>query len=98
MAPKTTTEAAAPSTTIGGHAVQIIAFIPDNKADMRAQAKVLDLLADVKEGKLSVADLAPHLRGIEVRAVYTRKRFTAEEAKALQAPVAAAKLDGHEEE
>lgn len=88
MAPKPAAEptpAPAPtsSTTIGGHAVQILAFIPDNVKDMRAQSKLLELLADIKDGTKTVVDLAPHMKAIEVKANYVRKRFTTEEAAAM---------------
>ena len=82
--------AATPMTTIGGHAVQITAFIPDNKNDLRAQGNVLSLLADIMEGKRALADLVPMLRGVEFRASYTRKRFTAEEVSAMMQPSAPA--------
>lgn len=91
MPPKTNTPAPTPapapagSTTIGGHAVQILAFIPDNKADMRGQARLLELLADLKDGTKTIVDLADHLKAVEVKANYTRRRFTPEEAAALYA-------------
>lgn len=93
MPPKTNTPAPTPapagSTTIGGHAVQILAFIPDNKNDMRGQAKLLELLADLKDGNKTIVDLADHLKAVEVKANYTRRRFTPEEAAALYAVKAA---------
>lgn len=88
-APTTTTPAATvtataeATTTVGGHAVQIMAFIPENTKDLRSQGRILDLLADVKEGKKTIADLADFLKGIEVKANYIRKRFTKSELDAL---------------
>lgn len=81
--PPPTTSTAVPTTTVGGHAIQILAFIPDDKTNLRKQGDTLMLLADVAEGKKGIADLAPLLKLVEVKSNFTRRRFDAEELKAL---------------
>jgi hypothetical protein len=74
---------------VSGYAVQVMAFIPVDKKDLRKQAEIPMLLLDVQEGEKTLADLAPHLKMTEVRQQFVGKRMTATEYAALFPSVAA---------
>lgn len=87
MAPRTSAAPAAPTpvvaipmTTVHGFAIQMLAFVPIPKDDLKKQVEVSQLLIDIKEGTKSPADLFPHMKGIEFRQQHVGKRVTVEEA------------------
>lgn len=78
---------AAPAMTmVHGFAIQILAFIPIPKDDLRKQAEIPLLLLDINEGKKSITDLVPHLRGIEFRQQHLGRRVTVDEAAEWKNP------------
>lgn len=71
------------TTTVSGYAIQILAFIPIGKKDLKKQAEIPVLLMDIIEGRKTIADLAEHLHELDMRQQYTNKRFEIEKAKVL---------------
>lgn len=75
--------AVAPSMTmVHGFAVQIMGFIPIPRDDLKKQVEISTLMLDVQEGRKTAADLTPHMRGVEYRAVHLGRRVSAEDAAA----------------
>jgi len=81
----TATPAAAPMTTVHGFAVQILAFIPIPKDDLKRQIEVSQALIDLGEGTKTIADLVPFMKGVEFRQQHVGKRVTVEEANSWKA-------------
>lgn len=82
------------TTTVSGFAVSILGFIPIDPKDLRKQSEIPMLLLDIQEGKKTIADIAPYLKGLEFRQQHVRKRFPLDEAAKLMA----APVDEHEDE
>lgn len=89
--------AAAPMTMIHGFAIQVLAFIPIPKDDLRKQAEIPLLLLDINEGKKTLADLVPHLRGIEFRQQHTGRRVSVDEVNSWKQPVKPADQSGEQD-
>jgi len=84
--PAPTMPAAEQTTTISGYAIQILAFIPIGKKDLKRQAEIPILLLDLQEGRKTIADLAPYLHAPEVRQTFINKRFPITDAKVMLEP------------
>lgn len=89
MAKTTTAPATPPATataqvTLGVRVVSFLATILEPKG-VREQGELLNLLADVEEGKRPLADLQPFLQDVQFKAIHVRKRFDAADAAKLQA-------------
>lgn len=82
----TPTPAAAPMTTVHGFAIQVLAFIPIPKGDLKKQIDVSQALIDLAEGKKTIAELVPFMKGIEVRQQHVGKRVTVAEATEWNKP------------
>lgn len=82
----TPTPATAPMTTVHGFAIQVLAFIPIPKGDLKKQIDVSQALIDLAEGKKTIAELVPFMKGIEVRQQHVGKRVTVAEATEWNKP------------
>ena len=65
--------------------VQIFAVIPE-PSNVRDQGNLLNLLADIDEGKRPLADVFPQLRQVEFKAVFQRRRMDKADYDKLMAP------------
>lgn len=71
--------------TVSGYAVAIHGMIVIPKGNMRAQAKLTTLMADVEEGKRPFSDLLDKVQDRTIRVQPVNRRFTEEEAEAMMA-------------
>lgn len=85
-APAPAPPVAIPMTTVDGYAIQIMGFVPIPKGDLRKQIEIPQLMLDITEGRKTVADIIPHMKGMETRQQYLRRRFEVAEVKAWSAP------------
>ena len=81
-------------TTVGGYQITLTAFIPVAPDDLKKQAEIPTILLAIQEGEKTFADLSGHLKQVEFRAPFTRKRMPEAEAKALLGIIDAPLLDG----
>lgn len=86
----TATPASPPMTTVHGFAIQVLAFIPIPKEDLKKQIEVSQALIDLAEGRKTIADIVPFMKGIEIRQQHVGKRITVDEANKWKAPPAPA--------
>ena len=56
-----------PATTVDGFAMQVLAFIPVPRKDLKKQVEISTLLIDINEGRKTVADLVPFMKNVEFR-------------------------------
>lgn len=77
-----------PATTVDGFAMQVLAFIPVPRKDLKKQVEISTLLIDINEGRKTVADLVPFMKNVEFRQQHVRKRFTVAEVNAWARPAA----------
>jgi len=72
-------------TTLQGYAVMITGMIFIDKNDLRQQAEIPTLIADIQDGEKPLTDLVDKLKDVEFKFSFSRKQYPEDQAKALMA-------------
>lgn len=86
VTPPPTVVATIPNKTVRGHSISFAAFIAIDPKDYKTQSEVMLLLHEVEKGFVSIAELAPYLKKIDLKVAPTSKRVTQAEYDELFRP------------
>ena len=84
--------------TVSGYGIQLNGFIPIPKGNLRLQAQLTSLMADVEEGERPFSDLFDLIQDRDMRVQAVNRRFPADEAEKMIAIAEGKQEEAAEEE